>query len=180
MRFLVFIILLGFTQSVQAGETVGINDAAFRGDIVQVRAMIDKDPALARFADSNGWTPLHAAADAGHTEIVFLLLSKKAAIDARTKSGWTPLMAAACNGYRETAGLLISKGARIDARDDKYGRTSLHWATIQGKDDVVVLLLSRGALASDRDKAKATPMDYARSYKRKSLESILSDKSKKS
>lgn len=38
-----------------------------------------------------GWTPLHGAAQGGHTEMVQILLSNGAKVDARTDTDYTPL-----------------------------------------------------------------------------------------
>lgn len=172
-RHLACLLFLGSIFAAQAATAGEIQDAAFKGDTKEVRALLDKDPALARAADENGWTPLHAAADAGHTELVKLLVAKGAVIDAKTKVGWTPLMTAACNGRKEAAALLISKGARLDIGDVTFGRNPLHWAAIQGHADVAELLITKGAKVNTRDKANATPLGYAKSYRRAELESLL-------
>ena len=60
--------------------------------------------------DTDGWTPLHEAAWAGHAEVVRVLLDKGADVNARGPAGWTPLHEAACQGHAEVVSILKAKG----------------------------------------------------------------------
>jgi len=75
--------------------------------------------------DFQGWTPLHHAADAGNKEVIVLLLSNGANIEAVDDQGRTALYYA--SDSPETIKFLVKHGANINARDKK-GRTALHSA----------------------------------------------------
>jgi hypothetical protein len=131
-------------------------------------------------------TPMHAAASAGHSNILFLLTEHgadvndederdktplhRASENARMEAGQflldsgadidagilTPLSRAASKGHAEFARMLLEHGAMIDAPDG-IGRTPLHWAVIMGKTQVVRLLLDHGADVNARDITGKTP-----------------------
>ena len=80
-----------------------------------------------------------AAAAAGQTGIVRLLLEHKAPADQGLKT-------AAAYGQTEAVRLLLDAGAKIDAReDDLCGKTALIHAAEEGHTETVRLLLARGA-----------------------------------
>lgn len=60
------------------------------------------------------WSPLHYAAAAGNKEMVKLLISKGAEVNARTLRGITPLYMAAREADADTVKLLLNAGARKD------------------------------------------------------------------
>jgi uncharacterized protein len=60
-----------------------IHDAAKKGDLAKVQALLKGDPSLVRSRDEDGGTPLFWAAANGHKEVVRLLLANKAEINAR-------------------------------------------------------------------------------------------------
>ena len=64
------------------------------------------------------------AAFYGRKEIVELLLSKGADVNAKDSKGETALMVAAFYGRKETVELLLSKGADVNAKDNE-GKTAL-------------------------------------------------------
>jgi ankyrin repeat protein len=59
-----------------------------------------------------GNTPLHNAAQQGSYEVVELLVSAKAEINAKNKGQWTPLMEANGLRQRDVVELLLRSGAR--------------------------------------------------------------------
>jgi ankyrin repeat protein len=58
-----------------------------------------------------GGTPLHEAAASGHKEIVEVLVTKGADVNANI-GGWTPLHLAVDEGHTETADLLRNHGGK--------------------------------------------------------------------
>jgi len=72
--------------------------AVVSGNMVCIRALLARNPALALTRYPLGETALHLAAKWGHQEIVALLLANQATINAKTQSGETPLHYAAENG----------------------------------------------------------------------------------
>ncbi len=87
MRHIWLTLWLSCALAVSAGE---LQDAAARGDIAKVRSLIRSNP-LAISARDGGTTALHEAARAGHIEIVKLLVTSGANVNATDFSGLTPL-----------------------------------------------------------------------------------------
>ena len=73
-------------RSFSTGTTV-VHHAAQVGDLDTIKKEIAKDKSLVAKTDSNGWTPLHESARAGHKEIVKFLYESGADINARTNGG---------------------------------------------------------------------------------------------
>jgi hypothetical protein len=63
-------------------------------------------------------TPLQAAAEKGHTEVVELLLERGAIIDLKNAQGQTALMVATTHGRAQVASQLLDKGANVSLRDN--------------------------------------------------------------
>ncbi len=66
-------------------------EAAGRGDIDQVTAMLDADAALIGARDNRGRTPLHRAVERADLDLATLLLDRDADIEAQDSDGQTPL-----------------------------------------------------------------------------------------
>jgi ankyrin repeat protein len=123
-----------------------------------------------------GTTPFLRAAKAADVPAMKLLLEYGADPTlAPTRNGINPLMAAAGLGTAEqdTTGrqktqaqaieaiqLLLDQGLDIDAQA-RDGKTALHGAAMQGFDDVIRFLASRGATLDIRDDEGHTPLDVA-------------------
>ena len=105
-------------------------------------------------------TALHKAAIQGHEEIVQLLLSNGASLEAKDIWEQTPLHRAALSGHNSTVELLLSKGASLEAKD-KVRQTPLHCATWHGHTSTVELLLSKGASITAINKRGKTPLGTA-------------------
>jgi ankyrin repeat protein len=86
---------------------------------------------IALDADVNktGWTPLHYAASGGHIEVIKLLLSHSAYIDAESPNLTTPLMMAAMYGSPQAVELLLAEGADANLKNQK-GMTALDFADV--------------------------------------------------
>jgi ankyrin repeat protein len=148
------------------------------GNLSMVEALIKDDPDLVLSKDgSYGRTPLHWASINGHTDIVALMLTKKADINVKDNHGRTPLHYAASNilftseesaviynveGMKEVAKLLLAKKADVNVRDND-GRTPLHYAAHDGRLDMVELLLVNNAMVNAKDNCGATPLHNAAS-----------------
>ena len=118
------------------------------------------------FMDDTGATALHKAASGGYNNIVQLLLSKGASIEATDKDNHSPLHLAAWNGHISTMELLLSKGASIAKRASiavmmHDNDTPLHCAAWYGHTSTVELLLSKGTSIEATDKYNDTPLHSA-------------------
>lgn len=107
-----------------------IHLAAQQGLALAVKALL----AEGKFVDSVGdfgRTPLHLAAEAGHLEVLRLLLDAGADVNARDTR--------------------IPKSRPRDVIDNLVGRTALIYASERGHLDVVKLLLARGARQATKE-----------------------------
>jgi ankyrin repeat protein len=82
----------------------------------------------------------------------------------KNKDGSTPalvatrLVLASRKGRLDVVQRLLELGAKIEAKDEKFGKTSLSWASGCGHLDVVMLLLDRHADINTLSKGKSSPL----------------------
>jgi len=110
-----------------------------------------------------GRTPLHQAAWDGHKEIVELLITNSANVDALDRYRETPLHAAADEGHKEIAELLIANGADVDRKyNTNYNtKTPLHYAAGEGHKEIIELLIANGADVDVKTPGQNTALDLA-------------------
>jgi ankyrin repeat protein len=110
-----------------------------------------------------GRTPLHQAAWDGHKEIVELLITNSANVDALDRYRETPLHAAADEGHKEIAELLIANGADVDGKyNTNYNtKTPLHYAAGEGHKEIIELLIANGADVDVKTPSQNTALDLA-------------------
>ena len=72
------------------GFSAEIHQAAARGDIERVEALLQNDPALVSSRTVNGWTPLHFAVASAQNNVAAVLLINRADVNAKDNMGWTP------------------------------------------------------------------------------------------
>nr|XP_040018208.1 ankyrin repeat domain-containing protein 27 [Gasterosteus aculeatus aculeatus] len=90
--------------------------------------------------DDRGYTPLHAAAICGQTQLIDLLVCKGALVNATDYHALTPLHLACQRGYQGVTLLLLHYKADTDAQDNS-GNTPLHLACMHGHEDCVKALV---------------------------------------
>lgn len=93
------------------GQPLQIHDAARRGDIQVIKQML-ATPAghqtdMLDQANPEGLTALHIASSREHIELMELLLSSGANVDAKSRTGDTALNLAAHNGWVKVAECLL-------------------------------------------------------------------------
>uniref|UniRef100_A0ABM0LU22 Uncharacterized protein LOC100376500 n=1 Tax=Saccoglossus kowalevskii TaxID=10224 RepID=A0ABM0LU22_SACKO len=97
-------------------------------------------------------SPLHIAAERGHTSVVEILVDKfKASVLARTKDGSTLMHIASQCGHPETAMMFLKKGVPLHM-PNKAGAVCLHAASKRGHNAVVKSLLQKGAFVDAKTK----------------------------
>ncbi|KAH7574258.1 hypothetical protein ACOSP7_008330 [Xanthoceras sorbifolium] len=88
-------------------------------------------------------TSLHAAALAGHTEIVKeLLVARQEFAWKKDLDGYTPLHLACSKGHFEIARELLKLDSDLACLQDNEGRTPLHWSAIKGRINISDEMLS--------------------------------------
>lgn len=119
--------------------------AIINGHLVTVQKLLtlsgDFDSSSSETATSS---PLHFAADRGHTELAKLFLEKGVSPDATDEEFGTPLQAAAYNGHSDVVELLLEMGANINAQASVFG-TVLQAAAYGGHLGLVKFLLDAKA-----------------------------------
>ena len=150
--------------------------------------------------DDSGSTPPHVAATGEYTNHVNLLIDRGADINARNEQGMTPLAIAVCRGYLETVKALLQHSAEVNGQDNR-GRSILHHAIVpqlerydliayrsrdkpqfvgdfldreqKCGDDLIRLLLERGARLNLQDESGYTPLSLAAYYQKREKMKIL-------
>lgn len=132
------------------------------------------------YDDSLSQTTLNSklleAAKAGNLNEVITLLENNAQIDTTDQQGKTPLMWACENGHKGVViHLLVDHHVNIELKDTS-GKTALIWACIRGHNDVVALLLEKGADIHVIDKFGKNALMITCWYDRTSTAALLLEK----
>ncbi|MFC1753152.1 ankyrin repeat domain-containing protein [Thermoproteota archaeon] len=141
----------GVEKDAAPNRWTALHEAAGEGKLEVAKALLSAGAKVDPISDWRNATPLHWAAQAGHTEIVKLLIQYKADIEARSNYGETPLMRAVYGNRGEVVKLLIDKGADLSVVDNA-GRTPMSKALYYGRKDMVKLLIEKGVDANSKDK----------------------------
>lgn len=107
-------------------------------------------------------SPLLAATLGGHEECMELLLTRGADVEQKDFDGCTALHVAAMKDNPGPLAKLLSHGADINARDGIFQRTPLMIAAAEGCQRNVLLLISRGADISFKNRENLTALDFSR------------------
>lgn len=134
------------------------NDTYLASLLLQFRVGADSWLRIGRELPSR---PLHYAAERGRIDMVSLLLSRHASIEAKDRFEWRALHVACYRGHMEIVKMLIQEGANIHTmtrnwysdesrpsmmyRWTRWKGRPLHVAAMGGHADVVKLLLEHGA-----------------------------------
>jgi ankyrin repeat protein len=134
-----------------------IHEFVRKGDLDNVRALIEKDPELVNTKDQDGRTPLHWACRGNKLEVVKFLVEKGADVDAEDNNKIVPLHSLATRDNAAAIAILLDNGAEIDARD--YGNdTALHYAAMSDAADALTILVKAGAGLENIDDYGRTPL----------------------
>ena len=144
------------------GLVLDIFEAAAAGDSKRANEIAKDDPGLVHHRLPDGRTPLHLAAEAGKPALVIFFAMKGADLSAGPES---PLLAAVDHPDHALASemsmFLLMNASDPNARR-RDGKTALQLAAARGYDDLVQMLIHRGA-----DVSQAPSMErayYGRRY----------------
>lgn len=127
--------------------------------------------------DSGGRSLLMEAVIRKDHELVRILIRRGADVEIRDKRCWTALHFAAQNSDEVAATLLIDAGADVNAKE-YHGNNVIWRAVFDAQDgfDLLKLLLSRGALITEKNDRGISAMDLALSIGDKDLIETLTTK----
>ena len=146
--------------SLGAAATSDVADAAMRGDVAAVRALV-ATKADVNAPQKDGSTALHWAAHRGNAELINLLIRSGANVKAATREGVTPLWLASVNGDATAVGALLEGGADPNEKLP-LGRTPLMIASRTGNVAAMTALLDKGADPNAREALRGTtPLMWA-------------------
>ena len=124
------------------------------------------DPRSVNCVDpGNGNTPLHIAAQNGHSEIVKILIALKASLDAPNGNGNTPLHMSIEYDYYDTSKLLVDAGASLDVNNQreipvrKGIEGTKHWLfmpLLTASDEATVIQVLKACEAAVEDLEKSS------------------------
>ncbi|MFC1765705.1 ankyrin repeat domain-containing protein, partial [Planctomycetota bacterium] len=141
---------------ISKGATVSpIHWAAFVGDAAKVLQLLDQGVDVnAKDTAFDNATPLHLATLGESEDVIRVLVSRAADINAKTESiGFTALHMATSIDVAE---LLIDEGAEVNIRSKWAEYAPLHLAVVSGRMEMVKLLIAKGA---DVDGGDPTPLE---------------------
>lgn len=139
-----------------------IHDAAAKGDLNKVVAILKKHPDEVNSRDKFGNEPLHLAVRHNKVAIAELLLANGADVNAGQNGGpgETPLtLALQSYQHREMLELLLTHGAEVNVLSN--GNTPLHTAVDRNLIEDVELLLANGADPNAKGMNWQTPVHFA-------------------
>ena len=116
-------------------------------------------------------TPMHAAANAGHTDILSLLLDHGADVDSLNSFRQTPLCIASSKENFEAGRCLLDRGADINHEGGML--TPLDFVVYRGDFDFARMLLNRGARVNARSVGVRSPLHWAADQRKTQVVRLL-------
>ncbi len=149
-----------------------LHTAVRKGNLVGIQRLLDEGADVNASADGS-CSALHTAYAWNRLEVVELLLRCGADVNLADHTGRTLLMQAASRGDSPLVERLIAHEAGRDTRDPKTGRTALMSAACRGHVGVVRLLIEARADPGIPDNTGLTPVQLARAWGKKEVETLL-------
>ena len=140
-------------------------------DLLQI---LIENGANVNYTGGDSWadTPLQTASRLGLDNVVRILLTRNADINAVDMNGNTALHTAALNSQLSIVKLLLEKNPNLDIQN-KVGNTALHLAVISGNIDIVGELVLKGANTRIRNNDGKYPRDIARANNSAAIFEVL-------
>jgi ankyrin repeat protein len=149
-------LLIASGSSVDITDEVGdapLDIAAAHGNLKMAAALLDRG-ANVEHGNVIGETPLHSAASAGQLPMMEYLIGRGADVREKDLSGAMPIHVA---GTPAVMRRLLREGFSVDEPTADRS-TPLHFAALRGLEDVVWLLVARGADVNATNDSGETPL----------------------
>jgi ankyrin repeat protein len=150
----------------------GIFICSCYGDMDGVRQALNWGTDINTKDDFRIWTPLHWAANFGHKDIVSLLISHGADIEAKNGIGERPLHRATSRGDVDLMELLLACGADANVRRDD-GETPLNAPIYSNEEAAIKCLFAYGAQVNTQSNRGVTPLYAAASRNKVEVMKLL-------
>ena len=145
-------------------------NAAESGDLGKVKEILPQLVDIGLDFQINSKTPLFAATEYNHVEVVDFLINNGATVDIRSdNTGYTALYKSAGIGSVPITSLLLSKGANINSETSRLysnKQTPLHIASENNHIRVVELLIKMRADINNKNVSGNTPLHIASSNRK--------------
>ena len=150
---------------------------AGRSDKEIVNAFLDEGMSVNVVRLTDGWSPLMSASFYKKSDIVELLLNRKATVNLQDKFGKTALMLATAAGAEDIVTILLEHGADPNIQDNN-GRTALMEAYSKHHAHISAMLKSAGANLTieppkDLKRASQSPLYPTESLQKETLSSNI-------
>lgn len=140
-------------------DSLEIFDNIKLGNVRVIEHLLSTKPSLINITDEKLWTPLHWAASEGEIEVVELLISRGADVNARDLEGETPLFGAVDHST-DVSSILLEAGSDVNTRNYE-GKTALHKLAYYGERIESKFLIEHGAKIKVKDNDGRSPLHYA-------------------
>jgi len=157
-------------------QTSAIHEAAKKGDIDALRALLAKYPEQIDARGEYDRTPLLEALFVRQGAAARFLLDKGADVRLQDKEGMEPLGFAVFSGDPDLVGRIIDRGADVNGQDNVLDWAPLHVAARGCHPDVARLLIEKGARPDPRDAEGNTPLAVAVDSNCEACLKLLADK----
>ncbi|KAF5240324.1 hypothetical protein FANTH_9584 [Fusarium anthophilum] len=144
----------------QAVRNEPIVKAAIRGDIPQLKDLLQQPGVDVNIRDGMGDTALFAAVCHDKFDAAVLLLDAKADPNIQSFDSWAALHAVSRSGNQEMAAILLDCKANTEITDEA-GWTPLHVSSLYGTNAIADLLLERKAKPNAQDLDGLSPLHTA-------------------
>jgi uncharacterized protein len=148
---------------IERGAQLSYFEAAALGQATTVRGWLENEPQLLNACSPDGFTALALASFFGHREVVLMLLTRDAEVNAVANNAMRvmPLHAAVAGGHHAITKALLAQGADVNA-PQQLGWRPLHAAAQSGDVAMVRLLLASGAEVGLKNDQGLTAYDVAK------------------
>ena len=163
MELTKFLITNGANVNSLMQDGVSLIGYAIAQNNMDLLQMLIENGANVNYTNGDSWanTPLQTASRLGLDNVVRILLTRNADINAVDMNGNTALHTAALNSQLSVVKLLLEKNPNLDIQN-KVGNTALHLAVISGNINIVGELVLKGANTRIRNNDGKYPRDIAR------------------